>query len=503
MKIFSLILCAFCLVTLAVMADVPAMAQEANRDASFPGFPSGLSPYGYYSYLFPQLLAEDIMLRKMQIRFLDTFIDPDEYTIGSGDQFSISFTAGDISDLGGEVNSDGTLFIKSVGPIYLGHISLREAIGKITGEIKKSYSKAEFTIRLVAFRTSRVQVVGAVMRPGIYYAPAIWRVSEVINMAGGFVPGASTRGIILRGFGATYPVDIVRFEVFGASLNNPMICGGNVIVVPMKQINRASISISGLVNQPAEFESVAGDSITDILTFAGGAKGNLQDMDVIISSDNGSEISRLDGASLAASDYQLSRGENVRFVWKKGRENYGTVIISGAVERPGRYSISDSLFTLSRLLQLCGGFAPDARPGMIQIFRRALEENNVAEKQEYMLSAIDGRTVGVNLISLDPRGHWETASIAIKDGDSLFAPQATGTVLVEGAVVSPGLVPYQKGKGVDYYLQRTGGVGFDADPSRIVVMNPVTRGQISVTDVRELFDGEVILVPHKERSVKP
>lgn len=507
MRSFSSILYLVSLVLLAVAMAMPVTAQETDLTGNYPGFPGGLNPY-FYS--LPQLLAEDLTLRKMQLKFLDAFVDPDEYIVGPGDQFNVLFTANDISDLSGVVNPHGILSMKSIDPINLGHINLREAIDKITEEVKKNYFKAEVTIQLTGFRVVRIQVVGAVARPGVYYAPAIWRASEVITLAGGYLPEASTRHIVLHGFGNDYPVDMVKFNLLGDTKSNPIICRGNVVEIPFRKADQQFVSISGLVNRPVALEAVAGDNVSDVLALAGGARGNLEDMEIVISSVSNERINHLDGALSETADYQLAIGDNVQLVWKAGQEKHGTVAILGAVERPGRYLIPNNHFTLAELLEMCGGLSNKANSEMIQIYRKTMNQladnsgnSIVADKSGGAVYAFAGKIATMNLVSLSPRNHWDMAEISITDGDSLFVPVATGMVSIEGAVVSPGLVPYKKGKGIDYYLQQAGGLGFDADRSRMVVINPLTNGKVDAATARELFDGEILLVPQKERSGKP
>jgi protein involved in polysaccharide export with SLBB domain len=103
-----------------------------------------------------------------------------------------------------------------------------------------------------------------------------------------------------------------------------------------------------------------------------------------------------------------------------------------------------------------------------------------------------------SLISFNPRQPQDYSAIELVDGDSLFVPRASNMVTVMGAVVSPGLVPFQQGKTVDYYLNRAGGLGYDADRDRMVVVNPITGGEMTAHEAGELFDGEILFVPVKE-----
>ena len=54
-------------------------------------------------------------------------------------------------------------------------------------------------------------------------------------------------------------------------------------------------------------------------------------------------------------------------------------------------------------------------------------------------------------------------------GDKIMVPQHPSVVKVSGEVYNPGLVQYEKGKSIDYYIESAGGYNIYADNSRVVV----------------------------------
>jgi protein involved in polysaccharide export with SLBB domain len=89
-------------------------------------------------------------------------------------------------------------------------------------------------------------------------------------------------------------------------------------------------------------------------------------------------------------------------------------------------------------------------------------------------------------------------------GDSLVIPVDMQTVKITGAVAYPTTVPYLKGKGVRAYVNRSGGFGSDAKPSRVYVIN--ANGSVNATKPGFLFihnfpkiePGATIVVPKKK-----
>jgi protein involved in polysaccharide export with SLBB domain len=468
--------------------DLTASVDNGNR----------IQRYGSYAEF-----ALDMLLNQIGNRGLDISIDPDQYIVGPGDQFGISFVSGDIGDIHCRVGLDGELFIKSVGSINVSGLTLGEAIERLGTAISKNFSGGGYNVQLTDFRFIRLNIIGQVAQPGLYYVPAIWRASEAIDLAGGVTPEASNRRIRLLTGNHEYPVDLVRFGAVGDDAANPMVCDGRTLIIPGRQESDQYISISGLVNKPGMFMAVDGDKLSDLLAYSHGVRGDRADMMILISSAAGKVTNRLDGADEAALDFVPTPGDNLSLVWKDGHQRFGYAMIMGEVARPGQYPLENKNFSLQSLLGLCGGITADGCGDMIRIYR-LIPEAPMTEYSAHQTSNSQlERDTRRQLLSYNPRHPLDFSELILKDGDSVYIPAATGMVAVTGAVVSPGLVSFQPGKSVDYYLDRAGGLGFDADRARMVVVNPATGGGISAEKAGELFDGETLFVPRKENGIKP
>jgi protein involved in polysaccharide export with SLBB domain len=495
----------------SAIMPIPAGAQSPEpKGGDFLREEGGYSAMPYKTYAE---FALDMFMRHDRSRGLGININPDEYIVGPGDQFSIYFVPGDISDITCRVGVGGNLFIKSVGSVESAGITLGEALQKIKAAVQKSYTGTDFDVQLTDFRYVQINVIGEVARPRIYYAPAVWRVSEVIDLAGGLTADAASRKISLQSDQNRYEVDLVRFHATGDPEINPFICKGSTVIVPGRQALNLSVTVSGLVNRPGSFSADGSDRISDFTTFAHGSRGNLGDMMVVISSGDGGDTRQLDGADPSTLDFMPLPGDNVTLVWKDGKQSYGEVTILGEVTGPGRYPIKDEKFSLKDLLTLCGGVTKDGCSDMIQIYRMTRNQSTglrsiSSSPYTYSNDFEDGTNFGNptgqrGLVSCNPRFPRDASQLMLADGDSIFVPYATGMVSVTGAVASPGLIPLREGKDVDYYLSQAGGLGFDADRERMHIFNPLTGGSIGADKADELFDGETLFVPRKESNTKP
>ena len=57
-------------------------------------------------------------------------------------------------------------------------------------------------------------------------------------------------------------------------------------------------------------------------------------------------------------------------------------------------------------------------------------------------------------------------------GDSIFVGERTNTVSVQGQVFNPGIIEFEKGRGVNYYLNSAGGLTELANTKDIIVVYP-------------------------------
>ena len=494
------------IIAITVLALMGAGFSSAQNSISDKAISSGYNtPAGMQERSF-QELALDMILSRNQSQFLDGYIDPSEYIIGPGDRFVISFVSEDQGNITSVVDANGNIFIKSVGLIAPGYVSLKDAIAAISDAVGKNYRGLDFTVQLTDFRFARINVIGEVQKPGTYYAPATWRVSEVIKLAGGLTNNASMRNIYLSGFDRDRQVDLFRYRRVGDNRANPLVSGGNTITIPAMGISGDFISISGAVAQPGIFEALADDKLTDCIAYGGGIKGPDGEFEAVIARGGGADSQIIDLGQPGAKDLMIQAGENILIRGKSGRKHFGSVTIVGEVERPGKYSLKKEKTTLSELMDVCGGITPKGCAERVEAYRLSLLNTGF---DAYTKALFNDESDGQNdtdrsrlLISHNARGNKNFLDLPVIDGDSVFVPTSTGMVLVTGAVASPGLVKFDWNKRAEYYIEMAGGFGFDADRSGVVIINPVSGGRIGASEAGSLFDGETIFVPRKENQAK-
>jgi polysaccharide biosynthesis/export protein len=232
---------------------------------------------------------------------------------------------------------------------------------------------------------------------------------------------------------------------------------------------------------------------------------------------------RAAGAPLAPAgvipDVPLEPYDNVLIMRQPGWELQRLVYLTGQVAHPGRYALRNKTDRVSDLIKRAGGLTDQAYAGGVQFYRTYAAGRRPAGQQPDL---IGGLAPGVR--DTLPRGYRERVGVdlprvlknskfrdnlILAAGDSIHIPEYNPIVMVEGAVNSPGAVPYDKGKSLDWYVNAAGGYTQTGDSRRAYVTQPngkkqgVKRRVVLADDVPKPKSGAVIFVPQKVTQEQP
>jgi polysaccharide biosynthesis/export protein len=188
-----------------------------------------------------------------------------------------------------------------------------------------------------------------------------------------------------------------------------------------------------------------------------------------------------------------------------------TVVLSGQVKSPGRYSLRSKTERLADLIERAGGLTKEAYPGGIQFYRsyvgntpagtdrlRSLAPPDVAGR-DTMRRGVPER-VGIDLPRVLENPKFRD-NIILAGGDSIHIPEYNPIVMVQGQVNSPGAVAYTQGKNLDWYVDQAGGYTQTGDARHPYVTQPggtregVKRKQLFADRVPHPKAGAVVFVP--------
>ncbi len=304
---------------------------------------------------------------------------PEDYLIGPGDVFVVSFW-GQIDDvLSIRVDDQNKVFIPRLGAMDVKGLTFGEFQEKLSKKIQSSLRNVSFTISLQSPRKFPVYVLGAVKAPGPVFVTAQQRVSELVAQAGGLEPRASRQFIELRRRSGTETADLLKFFAFGDFAQNPLVTNGDVVYVPAVT---DFVTVSGAIAQPGIFEIRKTRSLADVVKEMGGPAhyaDKTKPIKISRVTPKGREIftaswaamSSLDGAEKDSAPFELMKGDEV-FIPSAPiliPSQSDSVFVTGEVRVPGARPYQNSM-TVDEYLGSAGGVTNRANMRDSKVFKK-------------------------------------------------------------------------------------------------------------------------------------
>ncbi len=223
-----------------------------------------------------------------------------ELTIPAG-QFRSAETAGNV------VGEDGTFFYPFAGVVQAAGRTVEDIREELTKKLSIYIEKVQLDVRVAAYRSQRVYVVGEVLEPGVYLVKDIpLTVLEAINNAGGVTPESDLRNITLTRKDKAYSINLLSLYEGGDLSQNVLLQHGDVLNVPDNVFNKVFILGESTLGQrfrgrPRSVKmNKARMTLTEAISEAGGLIQETSDaarIFVFRSGTGKSEIFHLDAAS--------------------------------------------------------------------------------------------------------------------------------------------------------------------------------------------------------------
>ena len=449
---------------------------------------------------------------------LDRLIDRTTYRLGPGDRLSLGLWGPINKSFALVVTPEGDLLVPAVGPVHVAYLTIAEAERRIVAAGANAYQNARLTLSLTEVRTFRVHVTGLVEKPGTYLATPADRVSTIVQRAGGFMDNASYRRIRLdRSDAPSLSADLQLFYAAGDTSLNPTLEMGDVVTVPARG---DSVAIWGAVQVPGNYEYRPGDTVSKMIQLAGGLTDDAAMNRVEWTAfpvDSGPPVVRtIDLSNLTDSpaDNALRPGDRLLIQPLPNWRLRQAVTVEGEARFPGEYSIVEGQTRLSEVLRRAGGLTPEASLTTSRLVRSKLQETPDPEYERLSLM----RAAEMNreeyayfrARSREIRGHFPIDmgnalanpggpdDMTLVDRDSILISRKPVTVEVAGQVARPGLIAYQPGRTVDFYIEQAGGLSWNARYRGIRVIKAETGLWVKPTDNAILEPGDTIFVPEKD-----
>lgn len=382
---------------------------------------------------------------------------PINYILGPEDQIAVSIYGNSLANWKLDVSPEGNINIPGVGLLNVAGKTIERATSDIKQKlIANRYAIGNGTnlqVTLGNIRSIKVIIMGEVTKPGTYTLPSLATVFNALYAAGGPNANGSFRQIeVIRGNKLVRTLDIYDFLTKGDQKNNIGLQDQDIIRVPTY---RTHIELTGEVKTPAIFETLAGETLADVLKFASGFTDQAYTGRIKVLQVNDQQRRITDVIENDFNNYIPLRGD--KFIVERILDRYeNRVSISGAVFRPGVYQLEKGL-TLAALINKAAGLKEDAFTGRASITR--LKPDNSRELISFDLRAI------LNKSAVDiPLQREDSIQIS-----SLFDLRDKYVVSIKGEVRNPGTFAYADSMRVADLIIEAGGFTDAATPTRIEV----------------------------------
>jgi protein involved in polysaccharide export with SLBB domain len=385
---------------------------------------------------------------------------------------------------------------------------------------------------LLARFENRVQIKGAVFRPGTYALSNGLTLRQLIEKADGLTEDAFLhRGTIIR------EKDNRETEILSFNLND-VISGKSDISLKKEDIisiasaiemqESRKVAVFGEVRTPGEYNYHEKMSLQDLIFFAGGFKDDAEVNNIeIYRLETDAEVLRVGkqiakrhtftvNKKLDGLDFTLEPHDNVIIRPVSGYTKAKKVMIEGEVLYPGNYILTSNKERISDVVAKAGGLNPNAysegafmiRQLSTSIAEEKIEQlvvENVSEEFSDMKAQENNNEaiVGIRLeeILKNPGSEWD---LYLEDGDIIRIPKELQTVQVTGEVLLPSLVRYNKYRSFRYYIDHSGGFSPNAlkRKSYVIYANGETQATKRILFFKnypEIKPGAKIHVPEKPK----
>lgn len=385
---------------------------------------------------------------------------PANYKLGPGDEVIVDIWGTNQTTIRQSITPDGFINVEGIGIVYLAGMTVKEADNYMRRQLGRIYSvdgegaQSDIKLTLGAIRTITVNVMGEVVVPGTYSLSSFSSVYHALYRAGGFSDLGSVRNVsLMRNGKKVAEVDIYDLLVHGKPADNIVLQDGDVVLVPAYE---SVVTVSGSVKRPMKYEMRGSESLDDLITFAGGFRGDAYTSNINVERRNGRELQVYTVSGDEFATFALADGDSIN-VSKIINRYENRLEIKGAVFRPGVYQLSDKINTVSELVAVADGLRGDAFTNRALLHR---------EREDYTLE----------LIQVDLRGilAGTAPDIALQKNDVLTISNVNeirdlGYITVVGEVHNPGMFRFADNTTVEDIILQAGGLLESASTARVDV----------------------------------
>jgi protein involved in polysaccharide export with SLBB domain len=199
---------------------------------------------------------------------------PDTYVLGEGDEVHISIFGSSQTEIHQRIGADGSIQPAGSTKIFLKGLTLDKAREAIRSRLASHYSfrQDQIAVTITTARTISVSIYGEVGVQGGFTISALNTAFNALAAAGGPTPIGSVRNIQLMRSGKTNKLDLYTYMTNPDPKVQYDLQNNDVMFIPVAQ---KIVQVNGAVNRPMKYELIEGETLVDLLRYAGGLKYNV------------------------------------------------------------------------------------------------------------------------------------------------------------------------------------------------------------------------------------
>jgi len=386
---------------------------------------------------------------------------PETYQLGPGDQLLIEIFGYSEGSYSKTISPEGTINISQIGQVQLGGLTIKEAREKLRRALVSKYASvggskpnSTVSITLSNIRTIQVNVMGEVAMPGTFRLSPFATVFNALYNAGGVKENGSMRAIkVIRAGEEIATVDVYGYLFNGHSDSDITLREGDVVIVPTYV---HLVQVTGNVKRPMFYELAEGETLSDLVQYAGGFANNAHRDDIRVLRQAGPERQIFTVKAEKQASFVMSDGDEV-FVESSIDRFANRVEVKGSVFRPGMYEFGREIATVRQLINAAGGLKEDAFTGRAVLLR---------EKEDLTFESLTVDLAGILAGRVDDILLRKNDILTIASNKEIFDP---GTMTINGYVQHPGIFPFAANTTVEDLIVLAGGLLDGASTARVDV----------------------------------
>ena len=394
---------------------------------------------------------------------------PKNYILGPGDEVIVDIFGANQSTIRSVISPEGYINVDILGPIYLSGKSIESANVFLKGKLAQIYEglsggeeKTDIQLSLGQVRSIQITIVGEVPNPGTFMVTSLSTVFHAMFQAGGVKEPGTVRAIkLVRNNKPIATIDIYDFLLNGSRKNDVRLEEGDVIIVEPYQ---SVVKVQGYVKRPMNYEMKEGETIADLLKYAGGFSKTAYSDNVSVVRQQGHDFVVTTVEASQYSSFFLKNGDEIE-VRKMDARFDNRISISGAVFLPGVFELKPEVNSVRKLVNKAGGLLPEA------FTKRAL-----IHRQN------EDRSLETCAIDLEGIMNGTKPDVSLQNNDELFVHSVfelndQGTFTINGEVAIPGTFPFAANTTVQDLILQAGGLLRSASAARVDVVRLIVDNE--------------------------